>query len=150
MSSPAMHISFLDADKKYGDNSKKPPLYGIYNVQYFISNKDTLPPLTADTNRWSKLMINKFDNGALKMMNDSVNYYAIKSDSVKHLLTINTYADTVHKFIFRYTVVKPGTLLLKGVWKKDSVQVKLVKYDMKNFTLLNRDFHWINEHAYVR
>ena len=140
----------LQADKYYGDNSKKPPLYGIYNVQYFIRNKDTLLPLTTDTSRWRTLMINKFDNGAIKTMNDTVKYYAIKDDSVKHLLIVHTFADTLHKFTFKYTVAKPDILLLKGTWQKDSVKVKLVKYDLKKFTLLNRDFHWINEHGFAR
>ncbi len=141
---------FINAGKKYGDNSKKPPLYGIYNVQYFIRNKDTLPPLTTDTNRWGKLMIDKYDDGAVKLMNDTVKYYAIKCDSVKHLLKINTYTDTLHKFTLKYSLVKPGVLTLKGVWKKDSIQVTLVKYDMEKFTLLNRGFHWVNESAYAK
>jgi len=142
--------NFVEAGVKYGDNSKKPPLYGIYNVQYFIRGKDTLPPLATDTTRWSKLMINKFDDGAVKLMNDTVKYYRIKSDSVKHTLKMNTFADTVHKMTFTYTVVKPDILLLKGVWKKDSIQVKLVKFDMKKFTLLSRGFHWVSEDAYAK
>ena len=142
--------TFIDAGVKYGDNAKKPPLYGVYNVQYFIRNKDTLPPLTTDTSRWSNLMMNKFDNGAVKLMNDSVRYYSIKQDSVKHLLKINTYADTVHKYTFKYTVIKPNVLVLDGTWKKDSIQVRLVKRDMKSFTLLNRSFHFVNEEVYAK
>jgi len=142
--------SFIDAGTKYGDNSKKPSLYGVYNVQYYISNKDTVPPLTTDTNRWSKLMINKFDNGAIKLMNDTVKDFAIKQDSVKHLLKINSYADTLHKYELKYTVVKPNILVLNGVWKKDSIQVKLIKRDFKSFTLLNRGFHFVNESVYAK
>ena len=142
--------NFLNAEKKYGDNSKKPPLYGIYNVQYFIRNKDTLPPLTTDTIRWGKLMINKYDDGAVKLMNDTVKYYSIKCDSVKHLLKINSYTDTLHKFDLNYTLDKSGGLTLKGVWKKAWVEVKLAKYDMKKFTLINRGFHWVNENAYSK
>jgi hypothetical protein len=47
----------MDSMKKYGDEAPKPPLYGIYNVQMFIQDKDTLPLLTTDTLRWSKLIV---------------------------------------------------------------------------------------------
>ena len=145
-----MSYGLIDAGKKYGDDSKKPPLYGIYNVQYFIRNKDTIQPLTTDTTRWAKLMINRFDSGAIKLMNDSVKYYAVKTDSVKGLIWVNPRTDTMLKYKLKYVEVKPGVLLLNGFWQNEPVQIKLVKYDLKNFTLLNRGFHWVNEHGYAK
>ncbi|MES2376370.1 MAG: hypothetical protein V4553_07320 [Bacteroidota bacterium] len=142
--------NFTSAGKMYGDDSKKPQLYGIYNVQYFIINNDTLQPLITDTVRWRKLMFDKFNNGAVKMMNDSLKYYVIKQDSVKHTLKINTFADTAHKMLFSYRIIKRDTLILKGSWKKDSLKVKLIRYDYKNFTLLNRGFHFVNESVYSK
>ena len=142
--------NFTKAEKMYGRKAKLPQLYGIYNVQYFIRNKDTLQPLITDTIRWHKLMFDKFENGAIKLMNDSLKYYAIKQDSVKHTLKLNTFADTAHKMIFSYVVIKPDTLMLKGTWKKDSIKVKLVKYNYNKIPLLNRGFHWINEGVYAK
>ena len=43
---------------QYGDAAPKPPLYGIYDVETFVRNKDTLPPLTTDTSRWKQIVIN--------------------------------------------------------------------------------------------
>ncbi|SHM50361.1 hypothetical protein [Mucilaginibacter sp. OK098] len=131
--------------KQYGDNAKKPPLYGIYNVESFIKNKDTLPPITTDTLRWSKLMISYADNAQIKFMNDSMKYYSFKPDTIKHTITASTYADTLHKFNLTYTLQKPDLMILKGAWKKDSVSIRLRKMDPKNFPLLKRGFHWVNE-----
>ena len=107
-------------------------------------------PLTTDTLRWSKLKINKYYDGAVKLMNDSVRFYAIKDDTLKHHLIINSQADTIHKFTLNYSLMKPDILILKGAWKKDSIKVKLVKYDMKKYRLLNRGFRWVNEYPYSR
>jgi len=39
-----------------------PPLHGIYRVETFVLNKDTLPPLLTDTIRWDR-MIFSFPDG---------------------------------------------------------------------------------------
>ena len=136
----------LQISSKYGDGAKKPPLYGIYNVERFARNKDTLPPLTTDTSRWSKLIIGSSNGLQVKFMNDSLKYYSFKEDTIKHNITINTYADTIHKFLFTYTSQKPGILIIKGKWKQDSLYIRMRSIDPKNFLLLKRGFHWVNEH----
>jgi len=143
-------ISAEQTGKTYGDNGKKPPLYGLYQVDTFVKNKDTLPPLTTDTTRWSKFMTSFEGNARIKMMNDSMKNYSIKVDTVKHTITANTYADTVHKFQLKYALQKPDIMTLTGVWKKDSVNIRLHKLDPKTFLLLNRGFHWVNETPFNR
>lgn len=139
-----------DSYKKYGPDAKKPPLYGLYNVESFIKNKDTLLPLTTDTIRWSKLMITYAGSAQIKLMNDSISYYSFKPDTVKHNVIINTRTDTLHKYLFSYIVQKPDMLLLKGKWKQDSVSIRLRKMDPGNFFLLKRGFRWINEYPFNR
>ena len=125
------------------DDAKKPPLYGIYNVETFIKGKDTLPPLTTDTTRWSKLAI---DNDAnVQLMNDSTIGYLFTLDTVRHHFIISR-----HKYILRYTILKPDTIMLQGTWKTDSVQIKLVKHGNTAFPLMSRSFHWITEQGYNR
>src|SRR6201992_1111696 len=142
--------SAVQSSALYGDNAKKPPLYGIYNVESFVLNKDTLPPLTTDTIRWAKATISYAEGIQIKMMNDSMKFYAFKPDTVKHKIIAYTYADTVHKFSLNYTVQKPGVLLVAGKWKKDSVNIKLRKLDAGKFKLTSRGFHWVNEYPYNR
>ena len=140
-------IGAIQSGMQYGDNAKKPPLYGIYNVKTFVLGHDTLPPLTTDTIRWDKLLINS--SATTKLMNDSTRIYDLNVDTLNHALVLHTDADTVHKSVLYYTRNK-DTLLIKGFWIKDTIYVKLVKYDLNKFTLLNRGFHWVNEHPYNR
>ncbi|MDB4919903.1 hypothetical protein [Mucilaginibacter sp.] len=125
--------------KQYGDNAKKPPLYGIYNVERFIKNNDTLPPLTTDTLRWSKFWISYVDGITIKLMNDSTKFYPATMDTVKHQIVVN------NAVTLNYTFEKPDIMILKGIWKKDSISVRVHKLDPKNFSLLKRGFHWVNE-----
>jgi hypothetical protein len=152
-------------EKQYGGKAKKPPLYGIYNVKAFIKNRDTLKPLITDTTRWRRFMISRDGGAQIQMMDDSVSNYSFKPDLKTHAVVANTYADTIHKFHLMYNLTKPGMaelknfkgvnktdtatyLIIKGVWKKDSVEVWMRRLDPNDFPLLQRGFHWVNDAAY--
>jgi hypothetical protein len=144
-------INDIQAGQSNGDESPKTPLFGIYNVQSFVRNKDTIAPLKTDTTRWDKLIVNNYTNHAqVQLMTDSMKYYFFKADTVKHTIMMNLFADTVHKYQFTYTRVKPDILLLKGKWKNDSLHIRFKRFDERNFRLLKRGFHWINEIPYNR
>lgn len=126
------------------DDGKKPPFYGVYKVDYFIRGKDTLPPLTTDTTRWNKLVIDY--NANVQLMSDSTTGYLFTPDTVHHHFVISR-----HKYILRYTLLKPDTIMLQGTWKTDSVQIKLVKQPLNgSFPLMSRGFHWVTQQAYNR
>jgi len=114
----------------------------LYKVEYFVKNKDTLPPLTTDTTRWSKLIVSRYEGYAqVNYMNDSVKYFSIKPDTLKHEISFNTMADTIHKFNFSYVIQKPGGLVLNGKWKQDSLHIRLRRYSEKEFPLLKWPLH---------
>ena len=155
----------LAREKQYGGKAKKPPLYGIYNVEAFIKNSDTLKPLTTDTIRWRRFMISRDGSAQIQMMDDSIRHYSFKPDIKKRSVIAHTDADTTHKFNFIYNLTKPGLaelknfkgvnktdtatyLIIKGMWKKDSVEVWMRRLDPTGFLLLQRGFHWVNESAY--
>jgi len=140
-------ISAVQGGAQYGDKAKKPLFYGIYNVVSFVRNKDTLPPLITDTTRWNKLLISYKDGAQIKFMNDSLKYYSFKPDTTNHAFVVNSYTDTLHKYVLYYSF-KKDTMLLNGAWKSDTLHIRLAKYDFKNFRLLNRGFHMINETPY--
>jgi hypothetical protein len=126
------------------DDQKKPPFYGVYKVETFIKGKDTLPPLTTDTTRWNKLVIDGTAN--VQLMGDSSIGYQFALDTIHHHFVISR-----HKYILRYNILKPDTIMLQGTWKSDSVQIKLVKQPMSSsFPLMTRGFHWVTEQGYNR
>jgi hypothetical protein len=158
-------VDALAREKQFGGKAKKPPLYGIYNVEAFIKNRDTLKPLTTDTTRWRNFMISRDGSAQIQMMDDSISNYSFKCDLKKHTVVAHTDADTTHKFHLMYNLTKPGLaelknfkgvnkndtatyLVIKGVWKKDSVEVWMRRLDPNGFPLLQRGFHWVNDAAY--
>src|SRR5690606_30104752 len=49
----------LESQAQYGDAVPKPPMYGIYEVENFILNNDTVHPMLKDTVRWRYLVFEK-------------------------------------------------------------------------------------------
>ena len=139
----------IDQGKQYGDNAPKPPLYGIYNTELVIRNNDTIPPLTTDTTRWKQVII-QFNNYArIKLMNDTLRNYNFKVDTVLKKAVVFPNWDTLNKINFNY--INDGDYLtFTGKLKNDSLFIKLKRFDEKNFRLMSRGFHWINEYPYNR
>lgn len=141
----------VEGYKKYGEAAPKPPLYGIYNVETFIMNKDTLLPLTTDTLRWKTLIVNWPNSAGVKLMNDSLKYFSFKADTGRKNIEMYSYNDTTKKSYFTYQMLeKDSIMLLHGKWRDDAVFMRMKKYDVRNFLLVNREFNWINEYPFNR
>ena len=143
-------LQATEAMKEYGDVAPKPPLYGIYNVEYFIRNNDTIAPLATDTTRWKKLIVSYPEYSFVQFMNDSTKGFAFKPDTIKKRIEIFSYNDTTKKSNLVYSFPQKDILLLTGKLDSNSVVIKMKKYDLKNFRLINRGFHWVNEYPYNR
>jgi hypothetical protein len=135
----------------YGDMAvQKTPLFGIYNVEKFVKNKDTLLPLATDTMQWKTLNISFANGAAIRMMNDSMNYYSFSADTLKKTIKFYTYSDTAHKSLLSYSRPDAAHLIITGKLKDDSVYIKMKRVDFNELMLTGRGFHWINEYPYNR
>jgi len=154
-------IDAMAREKQVGAKAPKPPLYGLYNVDVFIRNNDTLKPLTTDTIRWRRFMISKPGMAQVEMMSDSIISYSFKPDIKKQTAVAYNLADTAQKFPLNYRLTKARLdkskslktdtstyLILKGRWKQDSIEVWMKRLDPTGFPLLQRGFHFVNESAY--
>lgn len=137
----------ISGSKQYGDNAPKPPLYGIYNTQLIMRNKDTLQTLTTDSTHWKQVIIQYADYANIKMMNDTVREYNFKVDSISKTAVVSPTWDTLNKTFFKYLTDTAG-LTLTGKIKSDSIYMRFKKYGIKDFRLMNRGFHWVNEYPY--
>ena len=140
----------LSAMKQYGEAAPKPPLHGIYNIETFVRNKDTLAPLTTDTTRWDQLIVSYPGYAFIKMMNDSTRGFAFSADTVEKKIEMFSYRDTTKKSNFVYNFPQKNALRLIGKLNGDSVVIQMNKYDLNNFRLINRGFHWVNEYPFNR
>ena len=140
----------LEAEKEYGTKAPKAPLYGLYDVKTFIRNQDTIAPLVTDTIRWRKLVTDYAGYATIKLMNDSTHSYAFKVDTLKRTIIMNSYTDTLNKYVFTYSKPKKDSLLIKGTYKKNTLMIGLHREDENKFLLVKRGFHWINEYPFNR
>ena len=138
----------IDAEKSFGRNMPRVPLYGVYNTAWFIRNRDTIPPLGTDSLRWKQLVIDGGSwkqSGIIQFNTDQRTIYDIKADTVKQTLSIGSQSDTTENYLFHYLLPDRDHILLKGVWKKDSIEVLMNKYDLRNYLLHREKFTWITD-----
>jgi uncharacterized membrane protein YphA (DoxX/SURF4 family) len=140
--------SIADALKAYGPDVSKPMLYGVYDTETYIKNKDTLAPLTTDTVRWRQLIVGNRGTATIRMMNDNYRNYAFKMDTTNRIVSIVS-RDSIIKANFTYTLTATGTLLLRGEQnennKTDSLEIILKRFDLNKFRLVRSRIHFINE-----
>jgi hypothetical protein len=139
----------LDYYRRFGANAPKPPLYGIYYPETFMRNNTAIPALQTDTTRWNQLIVDYKGYADIRLMNDSTQVYSFKIDTLAKTAVLYSFSDTLNKSRFNYAI-DPPYLTLTGKMGKDSVFIKLKRFDENRFRLVNRGFHWVNEHPYNR
>ncbi|RCR69739.1 hypothetical protein [Larkinella punicea] len=147
-----IYSGFITA-KQYGDQAPKPPLYGLYQVETFALNGDTLAPMLTDTARWRQVMVGgykSYPNLTIRYMNDSLRNYAFELDTAKRQAVLYARSDTAHKYRLTYQQPDTNSLMMAGFNQIDSIYVRLKKQDIGQFLLVNRGFHWINEYPMNR
>jgi hypothetical protein len=148
-----MASSSIDRRTNFGPNRERPILYGIHDVDLFVINGDTLPPLLTDTVRWKKgfMDLSGFsgDRWGIKMMNDNVRYLSAEIDSINQLLILKPIRDTVNVYEMKYRF-EGKNLSLEGVFEGDTLLINTAFFNPDDFLIRSRGFHWINEVPYNR
>jgi hypothetical protein len=136
--------------KEYGDGAPKPKFYGLYNVDVFIRNNDTMPALLTDSVRWKHLIIEQADYAQLRTMTSKKTWLSFKADTILHKLVFTEEKDSTKHHVFRYKDIKPNTFELRGLMEGDSLSIFMTRKNTDEFPLTNRGFHWISEYPFNR
>ena len=142
--------SGLSRQKQYGDKRTLPPLYGIYEVETFVKNQDSIPPLTTDVSRWKRLIISRPEHATIQYMDEHRARYNFYPDTSKQEILTYSPRDTTQKSTLVYQWANDSTLLVDGVFRRDTLSVRLTLKKKEDFLLVNRGFHWINEYPFSR
>lgn len=166
------YIGYKKSSVKRG--KAKSEISGVYDVDTFITNKDTLS--NDNPSRWKQIVIGDKMVEAVRLSGDSIAYLYVSvrdkemmvwEDQVELYtkmqeiyneqgLDINPKLDSIliarqieSNLKFEFTDLT--TLKLTGMIKNDSVIItaKRKPLDIKNFRLMKRRFHWITETAYL-
>jgi len=128
---------------KYGRKAEMPSLYGIYEVETFIVNNDTIEPLLTDEKRWRRLIVDKFSTNITRM-NGEILYVRSEVDTTNATVKIAPYSKPL-EYHFQYGL-RDSVLVFSGTHGKDSLRIEFRVKDKNEFHLMNRGFHWINEY----
>jgi hypothetical protein len=134
----------------HGVNTPRPKLFGIYETTDFIINGKSIEPLTTDSIRWERMIIESNLFAYVKNMKDVTVKYNLRTDTARQTIKLMLSSDTSRQLQFHYTSTDSSKLILKGIDKNDSIQIHFNRYSNipSRFSLMRRGFHWINEHAY--
>lgn len=125
----------------------KSKLRGIWKTELFIIEKDTLAPLSTDTNRWKYFIIDYKEKAIIKLMNDTINRYSFRENiDTKEIVFKGLKGSDSQNF--KYSIPNKNNLKLKGFLNGKELKIDLKKVPKTKFRLLNRGFHWINETTY--
>ncbi len=83
-------------------------------------------------------------------MDDSFAYYATSINARDKTIVLTKSSDKKWKANFTYQRPAPNQLILDGQMDNHKIHMQLQLFDRKNFRLITRGFHWIQEYPYNR
>ena len=135
--------------KNLAENAKvEAPLaafYGPYTVTKFVKNG--VEGVDGDSTRWEKLFIDRRGSYDMIYVSNEMNLRKRinfdKNDSTR-TFTFTALLDT-NKYVMHYSQPDSNSLIMNGVFQKDSLYLELTQMKKKDFLLVRRGFHWVNE-----
>jgi uncharacterized membrane protein YphA (DoxX/SURF4 family) len=124
---------------------KRPPLYGLYDVETFTRNGQEILPLTTEATRWKRVSIQYPTSFAIRLMDDSPKGYTAAYNEAQHTVVLSTGAEKSDKSTLEYSQPDADHVVLAGKLGAGTLSMRLRKVDPNKFLLVNRGFHWINE-----
>lgn len=124
------------------------PFYGIWEAKLMVKNGDTIAPLVTTSTRWRYFILDYKSVASIKYMDDSFSHYKLELQTEEKKLTLYNDDDQPVSPNFKYQLFGESTLQLDGVLEKDTLQIFFSKINRKDFLLMNRGYHWVNESPY--
>lgn len=132
----------LKLQTKYGDSKPKSALAGVYKIETFVINRDTIPPLATDSVRWNILVLDGMHLAELKLMNEKRIMLSFWFDEKENTLRLGDPDDTLRRDTFRFKRLDPSQIFLAGKQDNDSVYVTMNKME---FELEKHEIKFIND-----
>jgi len=128
------------------------PLYGIWDVTDLSNDDHARAPLLSDTNRWRRVIF--WQQPAVmsfQLMNDAFSGFACAINTNAHTVTL-TKGPSEQNWKATLTYARPDndSMTLDGTMDAHRIHAQLHRVDHRNFLLLSRGFHWMQEFPFNR
>ena len=139
----------LEMPNQFGPGKMaKPPIYGTFEVEEFVRNGQTVPPLLTDPSRWRRLTSLYPQMLSVRLMDDTYHRFTSEYFPAKHSVALSPFDGKGEKGAFTYALPDKDHLVLQGTLLKDALTVKLRRLDPSRFPLVSRGFHWVSEYPF--
>jgi hypothetical protein len=145
-SAVSLYHDYMD-EQEMEKGYKASKLDATYRPTFLVMDKDTLIPYRKPQ-PWRKMLIES-EQVVLTTVLDSTTTFRSVIDTAKKTLIFISYKDSMQRYPFTYSESK-GHLMLKGKWRGKDFEAEFQKRKVKNYLLMNRGFHWINEYPFNR
>jgi hypothetical protein len=135
---------------QFGGGAPKPPLYGIWNVDQLSIDEQPRPPLLTDDQRWRRVIFDRPGRAVFQKMNDSLVVFTAKIDEEARTIELTKTDEKQWKATLSFERPADDRLALKGEMDGNRVTMDLRLADPKQFLVLNRGFHWVQERPFNR
>jgi hypothetical protein len=127
------------------NDSKKLPIYGIYEVNSVVKNNDSIPLSLKDEELWRYIIFEKNGYASIRFVNNKSKTFVIKYDDSSNFLFLENKKLTFsNKFKFKFNENK-NLLFITGVFNKYSLKMEFAKKNLEDFNLINTEFRWISD-----
>jgi uncharacterized membrane protein YphA (DoxX/SURF4 family) len=142
---------------EWGGGRQKPALYGIWNVEEMRIDGQLHPPLLTDAGRWHRMIFDAGGNVEIQGMDDSLLYLRPAQKASNLDLSDRGSIPAVgypgHPGLSgKLAINRPAIdeLTLDGSMGGHNIHAELKRVDLRQFTLVSRGFHWVNEFPFQR
>ena len=135
---------------EYGGGRPKSALYGIWNVEQMSIDGTVHPALLDDKDRWRRVVFELTTRTTFQKMDETYTGYGSAIDEKAKTLTLTKSDDAKWKASFGFERPAADELVLDGTMDGHKIHAQMKLFDRKQFTLVNRGFHWINEYPFQR
>jgi len=130
---------------------QQPIKQGVYTVENFVLNKDTIRVSLTDSVRWQDVIFDKGSLGSIKTSDTAFRqrykrayfYYSFDSTG-QHIDFKKFQGDSLLIASFSYELPDSNSIFLRGRQRNDSLYV-LLKRSNRHFQLAEKQFHWLSE-----
>ncbi len=142
-------INLPSSQKRYGTKAPKPALFGLFEVNHFTINGDTIPANINLKERWRYIAFERVGRANIYNMDKSRLNFKSEIDTIEQKVVFTSYRDSTEQYTINY-IKTDSTLTFETLFKGDTIKGNSKRLTKEDFLLMNRGFNWISEYPFNR
>jgi hypothetical protein len=126
---------YISTNNFNDDTAPRPIHHGAYEVDFFIENNDTIPPLLTDSTIWRRFFIHRKNYFIVQKMDDKMQDFELIDLSDNSLAFFNHQTNDT----LRFSIFKNNN---QFILKQNGLRIEASKIDLKALPFSKRSFDW--------